>query len=168
MKDIHQTKIKYKSAILAKGKVNGDVYYEPQYDYVSASTRHVKRFNNALMILMGIDGCERNLMDWLADNMTAGNYVNNNEVTRKNFIMFHSKHSKGSGKPYSDKTVSIAFQRLSSAELLIPVTRGCFIVNPLYYYSGDDAARINAIKMVMEFRSGVETKITIERRIKMK
>lgn len=154
-------KIKYKSAVLEKGKINGDIYFEAQYDYVKSNTNHVKRFNNALMILMGIDGCERNLMDWLVDNMTAGNYVNNNLVTRSNFITFHSKHSKGIAKPYSDKTVSIAFNRLTAADLLVPVTRGLFLVNPMYYYAGDDVNRINAIKMVMEFKSGVETKFTI-------
>lgn len=114
------------------------------------------------MILMGIDGCERNLMDWLADNMTDGNYVSNNEITRKSFISFHSKYSKGKGRTYSDKTVSIAFQRLSAADLLIPRARGLFQINPLYYYAGDDASRINTIKMVMEFKAQEETKITIQ------
>jgi len=162
MKESKEIKIKYKSGILHKGSIKGEAYVEAQYDYVNASTKSVKRFNNALMILMGIDGCERNLMDWLADNMTNGNYVNNNEITRKNFISFHSKHSKGVSKTYSDKTVSIAFQRLCAAELLIFVTRGCYLVNPMYYYAGDDVSRINAIKMVMEFKSGVDTKITIQ------
>lgn len=162
MKETREIKVKYKSAIKTRGKIKGESYVEPKYDYVSASTKSVKRFNNALMILMGIDGCERNLMDWLADNMTAGNYVNNNEVTRGAFITFHSKHCKGTEKTYSDKTVSIAFQRLSAAELLVPVARGCFLVNPLYYFSGDDATRINAIKMVMEFKAGVSTKFTVQ------
>lgn len=162
MKEAKEIKVKYKRAILEKGKINGETYFEPDYDYVSASTKSVKRFNNALMILMGIDGCERNLMDWLVDNMTAGNYVTNNQLTRSNFISFHHTNTGGRSKRYGDKTVSIAFQRLHAADLLVFVTRGCYLVNPLYFFSGDDVSRINAIKLVMEFKSGVETKFTVQ------
>jgi hypothetical protein len=161
MKEQKEIKIKYRTGIQHHGSIKGEPYREYTHDFVVASTNHVKRFNNALMLLAGIEGCEKHLMDWLADNMTNGNYVNNNEITRKAFISFHEKYGKGESKKYSDKTVSIAFQRLSSADFLIPVTRGLFMVNPLYYYAGDDASRINAIKMIMEFKSGVETKITV-------
>lgn len=161
-KDKKEIKIRYRSGIQHKGTIKGEPYEEYTRDFVMASTGHVKRFNNALMLLAGIDGCEKNLMDWLADNMSEKNYVSNNEITRRSFIAFHEKYGKGNTKKYSDKTVSIAFQRLSSAEFLIPVTRGVFLVNPMYYYAGDDASRINAIKMVMEFKSGINTKITVE------
>lgn len=161
MKQKREVKIKYKSKLVNSGKgLDSYSYYDT--DYINATTNHVKRFNNALMILMGIDGCERNLMDWIADNMTAGNYITNNELTRRNFIEFHKKYKKGGNKTYSDKTVSIAFQRLCSAEFLVSMTRGTYMVNPMYYYAGDDASRINAIRMIMEFKSGVHTKVTVE------
>lgn len=162
MKKKQEIRIKYKSGVVPRGTIKGDVYNQIEYDYVSASTSYVKRFNNALMILMGIDGCERNLMDWIADNMTEGNYISNNELTRKSFISFHEKYKKTGNKTYSDKTVSIAFQRLCSAGLLVARVRGTYMVDPMYYYSGDDDKRVNAIKMVMEFKAGEDTKITLE------
>lgn len=164
MKKKEELKIRYRSGISHKGTIKGEPYIEPTYDFVNASTSCIKRYNNALMLLAGIDGCEKSLMDWLADNMTEGNYVNNNELTRNAFISFHKKHGKGKTKSYSDKTVSIAFQRLNAADFLISVTRGVYMVNPLYYYAGDDASRVKAIKMVMEFKSGFTTKITREQK----
>src|SRR4051812_28492020 len=110
MKSKSEIKIKFRSGVQEKGVINGRPYVEYTHDFIKASTGHVKRFNNALMLLAGIEGCEKHLMDWLADNMTAGNYVNNNEITRKGFIAFHEKYGKGESKKYSDKTVSIAFQ----------------------------------------------------------
>ncbi len=163
MKDKSTVKIKYKSKLVTQGRGKNQITY-PEYDYVSVGTSHVKRFNNALMVLMGIDGCERNLMDWIADNMTAGNYITNNDITRNNFIEFHKKYKKGGNKVYSDKTVSIAFQRLCAADLLMSKTRGTYMVNPVYYFAGDDASRINAIRMIMEFKKGLETEITVEKK----
>jgi len=161
MKDKKEIRIKYRGKLIKTGSGSDSYsYYEP--DYVSASNSHVKRFNNALMVLMGIDGCERNLMDWISDNMTAGNYITNNELTRRNFIEFHKKYKKGGNKTYSDKTVSIAFQRLCTAEFLISMTRGTYMVDPRYYFAGDDSSRINAIRMIMEFKSGINTKVTVE------
>lgn len=161
MKEKKEIKIKYRSKLVTNGK-GDDRYSYYEYDYVSASTSHVKRYNTALMILMGIDGCERNLMDWIADNMTAGNYITNNDLTRRNFIEFHKKYKKGGNKTYSDKTVSIAFQRLSTAGLLISMTRGTYMVDPNYYYAGDDSGRINAIRMIMEFKADKDTEITVQ------
>ena len=55
MKESGKIKVKYKSGISKEGD-----YHKYDYDYVNASTKHTKRFNTALMVLMGIDGCERN------------------------------------------------------------------------------------------------------------
>lgn len=159
MKEKQEIKIKYRSGVTKFKDKSGFEHKEFDYDYVSAETQSVKRYRGALMLLAGIDGCEKNLMEWLEDNMTAGNYVSNNEVTRRNFIQYYEKYKK---KSYADKTVSIAFQRLSEATFLIPMTRGTFMVNPILYYAGDENSRINAIKMIMEFRSDIDTKITVE------
>lgn len=141
---------------------NGDPYREFSYDYVSASVRNTKRFSSALMLLMGVNGCDLHLIDWLAENMTDKGYVSNNELTRRGFIAFHAKHKGSSNKTYGDGTVKKAFSNLVEASLLVPVVRGVFQVNPLYFYSGEDADRMKSIKLMMEFKAGVETKITVE------
>jgi len=95
--------------------------------------RCVKQFNSAVEVLMSLDGCERKLLDWILLNMTSENLITNNLITRANFIAYYSKYKKPANKGYSDKTVSISFQRLSSDGILIPVTRGMFQVNLKYF-----------------------------------
>jgi len=157
-----QIKIKYKSGIMHMGEINGVPYKEYEYDYFTASASSVKRYKSALMLLMGISGCELHLIEWLSDNMTDGGYVGNNEITRRSFISFHEKHKKEGNKPYSDHAVQKAFQKLNSEGLLIPIVRGTYMVNPDYYFGKTDEDRIKSIKMLMEFRSGIETKISVE------
>lgn len=111
---------------------------------------------------MGIDGCERNLLDWLVDNMTDGNYVTNSEITRHSFMNFYKKWKKADKKEYAENTVKIAFQRLSAAGLLVQVTRGTYMVSPDYFFSSTDEARIRSIKMVMEFKSGLDTEVNVD------
>lgn len=164
MKKTEILKVKYTKKIHKKPLDGGKVFLDPEYDYVTASTSHVKRFNNALMALMGIDGCERNLMDWISDNMSEGNYITNNAITRNAFKVFYSKFKKKDKKDYTENTIRIAFQRLANSGLLVPIpkSRGTYLVNPNHYFKKDESDRIKAIRMMMEFRLGEETKITVE------
>lgn len=157
MKDTNEIRIKYKTGVETKGDVKNYTF-----DYISATKKHTKRFNSAIMTLMGITGCERDLMDWIADNMTEGNYISNNPITRQAFIDFHKKYKKEKGKEYSMDTVRIAFQGLSASGMLIPQTRGLFIVNPFQYFKGDEESRIKLIRMIMDFKPDQDTKITVE------
>lgn len=158
MKEKNVIKVKFKSGV----QRDSDGYSSYVYDYVNASIKHTKRFNTAVMILMGIDGCERNLMEWISDNMTDGNYISNNEVTRTAFIDFHNRYKKKGSKTYADKTVNIAFQRLTACGLLIKKARGLFMVNPLQYFKGGEEDRIKAIRMIMDFLPNEDTKISME------
>lgn len=162
MKEVKQVKIKYRSGIMHKGTINGEPYTEYQYDYVTANLSSVKRFNNAVMLLMGITGCEHHLIEWLSDTMPATGYVSNNEVTRRAFIAFHSRYKKQQNKPYSEHAVIKAFGRLNDDGFLIPVTRGIFMINPMLYFAKNDEDRIKSIKWMMEFKAGIETKMTIQ------
>lgn len=147
-----------------KGELDGQHYQEYEYDYFSAAVSSVKRYRNALMLLMGISGCELHLIEWLSSVMTEGNYVQNNELTRKTFIGFHARHKKSSNKAYSDHAVQKAFQRLTVEGLLIPVVRGVYIVNPDYYFADSDENRVKSIKMMLEFKAGVETRISVAKK----
>lgn len=157
-----EVKVKYRSGLHQKGDINGKAYMEYDHDYVSVATKHTKRFSSAVMLLMGISGCELHLIDWLTDNMTVKNYVNNNGITRRNFISFYDRYKKKGAKSYTEETVRKAFQALTAAGLLIPVERGLFQVNPEFFFSGEEAERIKSIKLLMEFKAGIETRITVE------
>lgn len=162
MKDGKELNIKYRSGVMHKGDIDGVPYEEYEYDYISASISSVKRFKSALMLLMGVSGCGLHLIEYLSDIMTDGNYVHNNELTRLSFIKFHSKFKKTGNKDYSDHAVKKAFQQLALDGLLIPVVRGTYMVNPTYYFGKSDEDRVRSIKMMMEFKSDVDTKINVE------
>lgn len=162
MKEVKEIKIRYRSGLMHRGEIDGQAYKEYDYDYVSASTGHIKRFNSALKLMMGISGCEGHLLDWLCANMGEKNHVSNNDITRRNFIAFHEKYKKAGNKSYSDHSVKKAFQNLSNSELLVPVVRGVYLVNPLYFFGGDEKERIKNIKFIMEFKAGIDTLITVE------
>lgn len=152
-------KIKYRSGITHRGV---DGYTEYDYDFVTASLKSTKRYNTALCLLMGINGCPHHLIDWLSDNMTAGGYVNNNEITRRAFIGFHQKYKKDGNKVYSEHAVIKAFKKLTQEGFLVSINKGTYQINPLMYFSNSEEDRIRSIKYMMEFKAGIETKITVE------
>lgn len=161
-KEVNELKIRYKTGVSHKGQIKGEKYVEYKYDFITASLKCTKRYNNALYMLMGINGCPHHLIEWLTDNMTSGGYVSNNEITRKSFISFHSKYKKDGNKEYSEHAVIKAFNRLKEENFLIPISKGTYQINPLMYFSGTDNERINSIRYMMEFKEGVETKIIVE------
>lgn len=163
-KEVKDLKIRYRSGIAHKGFIEetGEKYTEYTYDFISASLTSTKRYNTALCLLMGINGCPHHLIDWLSDNMSEGGYVHNNETTRKSFISFHRKYKKTDNREYSEHAVIKAFKQLADEGFLIPINKGTYQVNPLMYFSNSEDDRRKSIKYMMEFKNGVETKITVE------
>lgn len=155
-------RVKYRSGIMHKGDINGEKYVEYSYDYITASLKCTKRYNTAICLLMGINGCPHHLIDWLSDNMTEGGYVNNNKITRSAFISFHKKHKKAENKEYSVHAVVKAFKKLTEEGFLISINKGTYQINPLMYFGVDEDERIRSIKYMMEFRAGMETKMSVE------
>jgi hypothetical protein len=161
-KETNDIRIRYKSGVSHKGEINGEDYVEYTYDYISATTKSTKRYNNAICLLMGINGCAHHLIEWLSDNMTSGGYVNNNSITRNAFINFHKRFKKDTNKEYSQHAVIKAFKKLTEEGFLISIDKGTYQINPMLYFSSTEDERIRSIKYMMEFKSGVETKITVE------
>jgi len=154
--------IKYRSGIMHKGYLDGIDYVEYEYEYIKASVKCTKRYNNALCLLMGINGCPHHLIEWLSENMTDGGYVNNNKITRRAFIGFHAKWKKEGNKEYSEHAVIKAFKKLTEEGFLISIDKGTYQINPLMYFANSEEDRIRSIKYMMEFKAGVETKVTVE------
>jgi len=161
-KEIQEIKIRYKKKLAHKGDIDGKPYKEFEYDFIKASLSCTKRYNTALCLLMGINGCPHHLIDWISDNVTNGGYVSNNDITRKAFIAFHKRYKKAGNKEYSEHAVIKAFKQLSDEGFLIPLTKGTYQINPLMYFSNSESERIKSIKYMMEFKSGIETKMTVE------
>jgi hypothetical protein len=154
--------IKYVKKINCIVSIDGEEYKEYEYGWFNSSISGVKRYHSALILLMKIEGCAKNLLEWLLYNMSTGGYISNNELTRGSFIKFFTDHKVGKKKPYSDNTVRISFQTLSKLNLLQQVKRGVYVANPEYFFTKDEQNRIKAIRMMLEFKNGVDVKITID------
>lgn len=161
-KEIKEIKVKYRSGIMHDGVLDGEYYKEYKYDFVTAGLSCTRRYNNAVCMLMGINGCPHHLIEWLSNNMTDGGYVSNNKITRAAFINFHKQHKKTDNKEYSEHAVIKAFKALTIDGFLIAIEKGVYQINPLMYFAGSDDERIRSIKYMMEIKSGLETKMTVE------
>lgn len=158
-KELDKIDIKYVKSIKDEDGVK-----TPIYDWVYADTACTRRYNAAMCLMMGITGCAAHLIEWISGNMTEGNYVHNNIVTRTYFREFHKKHKGRLKKTYGDDAVNKAFKQLCDAGFLISVNKGTYRVDPLLYFAADDSSRVKMIKLVMEFKANEATKL--ERSVK--
>lgn len=156
-KETEIIKVKYRSSIKKDGDIKVAVY-----DWVSAEIKCTRRYNAAMCLMMGVTGCPAHLMEWISGNMTDGGFVHNNVITRQAFISFYLRHRGKLKKSYGEDAVNKAFKQLCDVGFLISISKGTYKVDPLLYYADDDTNRVASIKYIMEFKSGVETKVTRE------
>lgn len=152
--------VKSKKTITNKA---GEKTIIPNFDYVTATKSHVKRYRNCLYALMGISGCPRNLLDYLVENMSENNIVGNNTMTRNGFI---SACKKAEIPVYSENTIKEAFKELVRVNFLLPLNRGFYAVNPFYFFSGEENDRVKMIKVTLEFAAGTNTAFSITKNVK--
>lgn len=129
---------------------NVNYYYEKKF---------IKLYQNCLADMMQVNGCARHLLDWLLEIMGEVNIVNNNEYTRDNFKAYYKEKS---GKDYGDDAVLKAYKVLVDKKFLIKYKRGLFVVNPEYFFNGDEADRKQLIRLTLEFSAGSRTEITLD------
>lgn len=174
MKKQKELKVKY-----IKGyRMEHGVKY-PVYDYINTITSHTKRYHNCLYLLAGLNGCARDLLDYLTENMDKDNLVTNSRQYRENFIStikhLTSNLVDDNNIPidptiYKDDTVNKAFQRLAESRipinntkeqsLIIPIGRGTYMVNPMFFSKNNDDRREHIIRLV--FEKNKDTKIILE------
>lgn len=128
---------------------NTNYYYEKKF---------IKLYQNCLADMMQISGCSRHLLDWLIEIMGQINIVNNNEHTRDSFRTYFKEKT---GKEYSNEAILKAYQQLVEKKFLIKYKRGLFLVNPEYFFNGDEGDRKTLIKLTLEFKAGVRTEISL-------
>lgn len=131
-------------------------YYSYQYKEIKMSTRFIKTFDvpdsYEEMTL-----CARLLMRHLfrtCDNENG--FIKNDEFRRQKFL-------SSSNVSYSEIAVKKAYRELVNEKMLIPIKRGLYILNPIYFYKGSQANREKILKKILEFKNGV---ITFEELIK--
>jgi predicted transcriptional regulator of viral defense system len=84
----------------------------------------------------------------------------NIEHTRDKFKAFINEVSNGE-VDYSESSIKKAFAQLTKKGLLRQVSRGVYKVNPEYFVKNDDAKRFELIKIELEFKEGIDTKLDI-------
>lgn len=143
----------------------------PKYAYSHIVCSHTKRYHNCLYLLAGLNGCSRDLMDYITEEMDSENIFYSNAHFRQRFIRFIlengtvEKLNKESGAievvavRYSDSNVKKALAALAEKNLIRSVSKGVFKVNPEYFFKNDDSKRLDMIRLEMEFKSGSDTKL---------
>lgn len=119
----------------------------PVNQYKLVSKESVKKYCFGYYKLFQLDGTSRNLLDWLVDNMSAENIVENNVHKRQKFIDLAKKDAK---IIYLDQTVRKAFQKLTRGGILIPIRKGLFQINPELYFKGDERMRRKILRAIYE------------------
>lgn len=141
----------------------------PRFRDAKIDTEFVKMYESVITTLLRLPDCPANLITYLSHKMTEENVVHHNKFTRESFNKFIYKlwydeykqngvenaHEEATAKQYSDHTIKKAFSVLTDKGLLIPQTRGMFVVNPEYFFKKSDKDRLDKIKVVLEMKSGV-------------
>jgi hypothetical protein len=118
----------------------------PVFNDIKVTTSHSKRYHNCLQILADLQGCPRNLIEFLVEKMDS----NNNVVSNKHIIKEFIEIMKKANISYSVDTVNKAFKKLKDKNLLLLVGRGYYQVNPMYFSKNNDNNREYLIKMNLE------------------
>lgn len=137
------------------GHIAQDGIFIPVVKKKEIKMSNTKRFHNCLHILLGLNKCQRLLMDWLAEEMDDDNMIISDEHMRSKFIKFiESIQVEGEILSYKDQTVANAFHDLVSRnDVLIKFSKGRYRLNPEFYWRGSDKERIEAIMMNLQFNS---------------
>lgn len=142
--------------------INGEPVYIPVYQEKQVVVSSTKRFHNCIYLLAGLPSCARDLMDHLSEIMDEKNIVRNDATMREGFINF-MKRITNNEISYKDSTVNTNFNLLSKRKLLLQKGKGVYMVNPEYFYKGDDTNRLKSIKLLLEFKPDENTTLRISR-----
>lgn len=114
-----------------------DGYAHPVYNEKETENSFMKVYGDAKKKLINVHGCPRNLIEYLGENMGKNNIVYMNAYSRLDFVKWIEKNSDGK-TTYSDINVRMALRTLKDNDLIFPVSRGVYQVNPEYFWKGNN------------------------------
>lgn len=109
----------------------------------------VKRYNNSILLLMGLSRAERILLDYITEEMDDDNFIINSIHFRNKFNYLLKKI----GQPvYATNTIQKCFTSLTYNHLLLPIKggKGCYQVNPLFFFKGSEEDRQKLVRKNLE------------------
>lgn len=128
------------------------------HNYFNVEDDYVCCYHNQFGILIGLTNCARDLLDYLLTRIEDSNIVYNNKCYRDMFI--NKVAEVNTYVRYKDATVSKAFLELTSRNVLIPMNRGQFIINPLYFSTNLSNRRKLLVKL-LENKYIKDTRLTV-------
>lgn len=141
-----------------KKVIPSDGVYLAKFGNKNVSQDFVRRYYGTFAVLAGLNPCSRDLIDYLVDIMDDDNIIMSNEYTRDKFLEALKESTllpDGTFIEYSDSNIKKAYQSLVDRDCLIKIKRGVYKVNPEYYFRKSERKRIESIKLILEFKSGV-------------
>ena len=149
-------KVKY----ISQSKKLDDGIIDLKYQYYSVEDRFIRLYYGTIYMLAGATPCERDLMDFLVEDMNDDNKIVHSASTRYSFRarmkqIFEKRKDDPPYKEYSDASIKKAFRMLKEKGLLISIDKGTYIVNPEYFFKATERKRLEKIKLVLEFQKGM-------------
>lgn len=133
----------------------------PVYKFVDVETDFTKQYKNSISSLFKLTPLATKYILFVTENMNNENIYTNNKYNKLKFIDVL--------KEAEDKVPNIGSLDKVAIELinkgfLFSLERGTYLVNPELFWKDNEKARINTIKLTLEFERNKEINIEINKK----
>jgi hypothetical protein len=142
---------------------NGDKidFYQPEIRGHHVEMNFVQQYHNAIHVLFGLNGCAKDILNYLLIEMDRDNVVTFVIHHKKAFLEIASQSTVEGNKKtmYGLRTVNNAIWLLKKKQIIREISRGTYLVNPTYYFKDDVSRdggkkRFEMIRLELEFQAG--------------
>lgn len=120
------------------------------YSTENINTEFTKYYKGASDLVLLTNGCARYLVDYICNNITDTHLVRNDVQAREAFTQYTKKYNV----TYADSSIYAGFKQLVELDILVQLRKGLYIINPVYFYKGNEQDRLECVKKILEFKSG--------------
>lgn len=120
------------------------------YSTKSVNTEFIKYYKGASDLVLLTNGCARYLVDYICNNVTDTHLIRNDVQARALFAEYMKKYKT----TYAESSIYAAFKQLVELDILIQLRKGLYIINPVYFYKGNEQDRLECVKKILEFKNG--------------
>jgi hypothetical protein len=115
-------------------------FKKPVYSHKDVSEQYVKVYSDALVKLKNLQGCPRNMIDYFVHEMDVDNKFEFNSYGKERFLKEMARISDGE-LSYSEVMMKRSIKALKDAGLIFSVKKGVYLINPEYYFKGNNENR---------------------------
>jgi aromatic ring-opening dioxygenase LigB subunit len=100
----------------------------------------ITQYHNSFHLISQLSKNERLFLDYLFEIMDKENLVTNDYRTKKNYNKFLLTFDLN---PIALSSINKTFSALAKSKLAIPISRGVYQINPLYFFKSKKIKTIN-------------------------